>query len=141
MTLNQAYLYINNSIKPIESQIMSEIDYAMNFYGNPKPSALISYEREAYYAKENPNLRITFDSNIRYRTTELFLEKGAYGDKILASPEFIMEIKCDGTIPLWLSEILNRHSIFPSSFSKYGTAYNEFSTNLSIKGEQEYATV
>ena len=50
MTLKQAYLYIDNSIKPLESQIMSEIDYAMNFYGNPKPSALISYEREAFPA-------------------------------------------------------------------------------------------
>ena len=32
MTLEQAERYLNKGIKPFESQIMSEIDWAMNFY-------------------------------------------------------------------------------------------------------------
>jgi hypothetical protein len=34
-----------------------------------------------------------------------------------------MEIKSLNSMPLWLTDALNRLEIFPGSFSKYGTAY------------------
>ena len=142
MTLEQAYEYFRRSVKPEESQIMSEIDYSMEFYKHPLPKALIAYEREAYFIKDYPNLRITFDNNVRYRTTELFLEKGSQGRAILPEDKYILEIKTDGAMPVWLSHALDKYGIFPASFSKYGTAYQEFSVNNEItEGEKEYATV
>ena len=39
----------------------------------------ISYERIARVGKENPNLRITFDSNILWRKEKLSLEQGVWG--------------------------------------------------------------
>ena len=36
-----------------------------------------------------------------------------------------MEIKCAAAFPVWLCEALSSLSIFPSSFSKYGTAYQQ----------------
>lgn len=141
MTLESAYKYFEEYAKPEESQIMSEIDYAMEFYQHPKPKALIAYEREAYFVDGYPNLRITFDSNVRYRTTDLLLEKGSDGKRIIPENRFIMEIKTDGAMPLWMSAALDKLHIFPASFSKYGTAYREF-LNLEItEGEHEYATV
>ena len=141
MPLFQAYDYIENGIKPEESQIMSEIDYAMQFYNQPKPSMLIAYEREAYFSKENPDLRITFDSAVRYRENDLFLEKGNEGTRILDDDEFILEIKTGGAMPLWLSHVLDELTILPSSFSKYGTAYLETLKNdkSNVKGEKDYA--
>ena len=130
MTLGDAYNYISNSIKPCVSQIMSEIDYCMKFYNQPKPMALISYEREAYFAKEHPDLRITFDWGVRYRTQDLLLENGSFGKPLLGDGQFIMEIKTAGAMPKWLSEALDKYRIFPRSFSKYGNAYREFSSNL-----------
>ena len=121
---------------------MDEIDYAMDFYRNPKPVMLVSYEREAYFAKDMPTVRLTFDSSVRYREDDLFLEKGSDGNVILPENEFILEIKTDGALPLWLVHALDKCNIFPVSYSKYGTAYR---TRLSdapesaiIKGEEKY---
>ncbi len=136
MTLAEAEEYLINGIRPEESQIMNEIDYAMEFYNHPKPSMLIAYEREAYFIKGYPNLRITFDSNLRYRESDLFLEHGNKGNTILPNGEYIMEIKTDGAMPIWLSHALDECNILPSSFSKYGTSYREA---ISPKGEKEYA--
>ena len=48
MKLCEAFDYINTLSPPFDSQIMREIDYAMHFYSQPKPSACILCEREAY---------------------------------------------------------------------------------------------
>lgn len=117
--------YIESGIKPIESQIMSEIDYAMRFYRYPKPSMLVAYEREAYFVKGLPNLRLTFDSAVRFRENDLFLENGTFGSGIIPDDTFILEVKTDGSMPIWLSHALDENRIFSSSFSKYGTAYRQ----------------
>lgn len=129
MTLDEAKAYINGGESPIKSQIMSEIDYAMGFYSHPKPSILIAYEREAFYVKDFPSLRLTFDSSIRYRNEELFLEKGNHGACILPDEELVLEIKTDGAMPMWLSAALGQCNILPSSFSKCGNAYRLIVSN------------
>lgn len=123
MTLKQAENYIKNGICPESSQIMNEIEYAMNFYRRPQPKALISYERDAYFVKSIPALRLTFDSGIRYRAHDLYLEHGTEGKKILPDGAYILEVKTDGAMPLWLSHALAKYNILPSSYSKYGNAY------------------
>ncbi len=133
LPLCDAELYIQSGKKPFDSQIMREIHYAMELYKFPKPSMMIAYEREAYFGKAERDLRITFDSAIRYRDTDLLLEKGTAGTQILPAGEMIMEIKTGGAMPLWLSHALNALCIYPSSFSKYGTAYRQ--TLSANKGE------
>ncbi len=123
LPLCKAIKYIDTLEKPDDSQIMREIDYAMNFYNHPKPRMLISYKRMAYFAKDDENVRITFDSAVRYRTENLDLSDGDYGTKILPDDVIIMEIKTSGAMPLWLSKSLDECKIFPTSFSKYGTSY------------------
>ncbi len=123
MTLAEAERYLEEGICPKDSQIMREIDYAMDFYGRPKPAVMICCEREAYAIQDHPALRVTFDSNVRYRDRELSLGKGSQGIPITGSGEYLLEVKSDGAIPVWLSEILDRNKVYPSSFSKYGTAY------------------
>lgn len=123
LSLTDAMQYIISGEKPVESQIMSEIDYAMHFYRQPKPAMLIAYEREAYFDQDLPSLRITFDTNIRYRTGDLHLDHGHGGTLLLPDDAILMEIKTDGAMPLWLSHALSRLGILPTSFSKYGTAY------------------
>lgn len=139
LSLGDAYDYIEKGLRPEESQIMSEIDYCMNFYRHPSPSMLIAYERDAYYVKDMPNLRITFDSNVRYRTDDLFLENGNEGKTILPENTYIMEVKTDGAMPLWLAHALDKCKMYPSSFSKYGTAFCEIGktpNNNERKSEQ-----
>ena len=123
LPLAAAEAYLERGERPFDSQIMREIDYAMRFYGYPAPAALIAYEREAYFVKDLPALRVTFDTNVRYRTTDLSAKLGSHGTPIIPSDCILMEIKTDGAMPCWLATALDRAGIFPSSFSKYGTAY------------------
>ncbi len=132
LPLDDAFLYIDSGHKPLSSQIMDEIDYAMRYYREPKPTMMVMYEREAYFGKTEPDLRITFDSHIRYRTTDLSPEFDCYGAEVLPDGELVMEIKTAGAMPLWLSHILDRERIFPSSFSKYATSYRDYT----YKGEK-----
>ena len=125
MPLQEAELYLQTGVKPTDSQIMREIDYAMDFYGRPKPAMLISYEREAFYGKDCPELRLTFDTNVRYKERVSSLRQRNDGDCILSPGQFILEVKTEGAMPLWLSHILNQFEIYPASFSKYGRAYGE----------------
>jgi SPX domain protein involved in polyphosphate accumulation len=114
MTLSEAERYLEQGILPEDSQIMREIDYAMNYYGRLRPAVMICYEREAYAIKDYPALRITFDSGVRYRDRELSLGKGSQGIPITGKDEYLLEIKSDGALPLWLTEILDRNKVFPS---------------------------
>ena len=123
MTLRAAMAYIEQGTKPCDTQIMREIDYAMRFYRQPKPMMLIAYEREAYFDAENPDLRITFDTDVRARDTDCRLENGSHGDYLLPEDAILMEIKTGGAMPVWLAQALSTCGILPGKFSKYGTAY------------------
>lgn len=141
MTLSQAEDYLLNGTRPEDSQIMNEIDYAMRFYRSPAPAMLIAYERDAYFVKDMPNLRLTFDSNVRYRVNNLHLDNGSKGDIIIPEDCYILEIKTDGAMPLWLSHALSKLKILPASFSKYGTAYREYFTGVPTVPHKEPITV
>ena len=123
MTLAEAERYLQTSVRPCESQIMSEIDWAMRLYGRPGPKVMIACEREAWFNKEHPDLRLTFDRNIRYRNTALRLSTSPAGILLLPERTVLLEIKTAGAMPLWLARALDAEGILPGSFSKYGAAY------------------
>lgn len=106
-----------------DSQIASEINYALKIYENLAPAVLLSYEREAFYARNNHEFRVTFDRNILWRDYDLSLDKGIYGTPILADQKVLMEVKTDGAIPRWMADFLTANKLYKTSFSKYGTAY------------------
>lgn len=122
MTLAGAEGYLSSGIPPCDSQIMREIDYAMRLY-RPSPAAVVSYEREAFTAKDAPELRLTFDTGVRFRTDRLSLSEGSAGEKLLPDGTVLLEVKSTGGMPLWLTGALDANGIFPSPFSKYGAAY------------------
>ena len=105
------------------TQISNEIDYFMELYGTLHPTVFLSYEREAYYSNDGSDFRVTFDDNILCRQEDLSLQSDAYGTPILPEGKVLMEIKCSGGIPLWMTEVLSKEKIYKTSFSKYGTAY------------------
>jgi hypothetical protein len=141
MTLRQAEAYLDAGVHPAESQILAEIDYAMRFYRHPRPAMLIAYEREAWFDRQDPALRLTFDTNVRYRDTDLDLSHGSYGTAILDPGLSLLEVKTGGAMPLYLSRALNECRIYPTSFSKYGTAYRrtQCPPTHHLKGAPRYA--
>ncbi len=125
MTCAQLQTYLETGEHPwAQSQIFSEIDWFMQFYA-PVPKLFLAYDRVAFRGTAEPTLRITFDKNICYRRTALDLSAGADGELLLPQGQYIMEIKTDGAMPLWLCEILSTAQIYPTSFSKYGNIYKK----------------
>ncbi len=115
--------YLAGRSHPAEDgQILREIDYFLQF-NHVSPKAFIACEREAWVDREEPELRITFDRDLRWRDTELELTAGSRGEPLLAKGEVLMEIKIPEAAPLWLAHLLSRLEIFPGGFSKYGTCY------------------
>ena len=112
-----------NGSCPFDTQISREINYFMKHYGRLHPTVFLSYDRQAYYSDTDHSFRVTFDENILARDTDLSLESEVYGKSLLEEGKVLMEIKCSGGIPLWMTEILSSERIYKTSFSKYGTAY------------------
>lgn len=106
-----------------DSQIRREIDYFLRYYGALRPTVFLSYERQAWYCRDGGDFRVTFDDNILCRRTDLSLESAVGGTPILDEGLVLMEIKCSGGIPLWMTALLREEKLYKTSFSKYGTAY------------------
>jgi SPX domain protein involved in polyphosphate accumulation len=118
----------NGSPLPVRSQIADEIEYFRAYYEGLHPTVFLSYEREAFYALDGSDFRVTFDENILYRTYDFLLGSEAYGTPLLNEGETLMEIKTAGGLPLWMSYELNLLRVFRTSFSKYGLAYQDLMT-------------
>lgn len=123
MTERQAEEYLaGRRASPTNDQISREIDWFLKT--NPvQPKVLIACDRKAYVGREEPGLRLTFDSSIRWRDTQLRLTDGDHGQELLEDGQVLLEIKMPESAPLWLAELLSRLEIFPRSFSKYGQCY------------------
>lgn len=125
-------------------QIAREIDAFKERYTPLRASMVTICDRTAFAplaiggegeAADVPStLRITFDENVSYR--DLFEEVRiartlqrrppvGFGvpRPLLPADEAIMEVKCAGPFPLWLVDALDGCEAYPSSFSKYGAAY------------------
>lgn len=106
----------------MNKQILKEIEYFLNCY-DLKPKLYLAYDRIAYFDKNDPDLRISFDANIRSRRNNVALDCGDYGELIFDSGKYLMEIKTSRSKPLWLCNMLTEHKIRRVSFSKYGTEF------------------
>ena len=121
-----------------DTQISREIDYFLRYYQALHPVVFLSYEREAYYSLGGDDFRVTFDDHILARQEDLSLESDVWGTSLLEDGMVLMEIKCSGGIPLWMTQVLSREHIYKTSFSKYGTAYRTM-IYPAKKGECFYA--
>ena len=115
--------FLENRPLPVDSQIADEIEYFREYYGDLSPKVFLSYEREAYYALDGSDFRVTMDENILYRQKNLDLGGAIYGRPLLEKGCTLMELKVSGGLPLWMSHTLNELRLYKSSFSKYGEAY------------------
>lgn len=125
-------------------QMVSEIDYFLSYYRYLKPAVFLSYDRQAYKMKPvsqshdassqsgtvtpqtNMDFRVTFDENIMFRDYDLSLQSDVYGQSLLEADKVLMELKCSGGIPMWMTEVLSEEHVYKTSFSKYGTAYTRY---------------
>lgn len=131
--LHDAYEYFENGNiienPKMNKQVMKEINYIMNMY-NLKPRVFISYDRLAFFEKNNSDFRLTLDTNIQTRRDNLRLDYDIYGNQLLQPGQWIMEAKAFKAFPLWFVHFLSERKIFQTSFSKYGTEYRNYINTL-----------
>ncbi|QPJ85006.1 polyphosphate polymerase domain-containing protein [Sarcina sp. JB2] len=133
LTLKQAYdfLYLNKkpqSTNYVNNQVINEIHYYLS-KNNVSPRVYISYTRNAFFAKDNRDFRLTFDYEILTRRNDLSLESQCYGNNILGENKYLMEVKILGAMPIWFTKILSDLKIYNTHFSKYGNEYMDYCLN------------
>lgn len=133
MTLAEADEYLKTRKKPetskyITQQVFTELDVFLNNY-YVKPKQYISYQRRAFFGKDNKDFRLTFDRLITERRDNLTLSEPSYGSQIIGTDQRLMEVKISDSVPEWLINKLSELQIYKTSFSKYGKAYQTFIYN------------
>ena len=137
--LQDGYKFVENGgivslSEGMNPQVVREISCMIRRYGSLQPKVMIAYDRLAYFEKGNPDLRLSFDTNIRSRRDNLRLDEGNDGALLLPKGMWLMEIKTASAVPLWLTNLLAQEDIYKTSFSKYGYEYK----NHILKDLEEY---
>ena len=130
MTLEESDAYFKDRSKPeftkyITEQVFRELDVFLDNYPIA-PKQYISYQREAFFGKDDHDFRLTFDRKITERRYDLGLNYESYGNYIIGADQRLMEVKVSNAIPDWLVKKLSELQIYKTSFSKYGRAYQNF---------------
>jgi len=128
LPLSEAYLYLgNNTRTPLENyqtsnpSVSRDIHQFLQLYCL-RPEMIVSYDRHAFHGLDNPDLRVTFDFNLRCRNDDLFLENGSHGKKLLDSNFIILEVKVNEHIPVWLQQMLDHLQCERKNISKFCTS-------------------
>lgn len=141
LTLSEACEFTSSGQKPplkdyMNKQVLNEIEYFLHIY-DLRPKLYLAYDRIAYFERGNPDLRISFDCNIRSRRYDVRLDAGDYGKKLLNDGLYLMEVKTARAMPLWLSHMLAEYSIRRISFSKYGTEFRQMINEKALEKTSE----
>ena len=127
----QAMRFLTEGERPEPmTQILKEIDWVLESYEGLAPAMVLCYDRRAYFGCEDPELRMTFDTNIDFRVEDLDLAHGSYGKSLMDESAYILELKISDALPLWLSHIFDELGIYPGSYTKYGNAYIKLLSEL-----------
>lgn len=137
MTLAESDEYFATRHKPeirkyITGQVFTELDAFLEHYP-VQPKQYISYQREAFFGKDNKDFRLTFDRKITDRRYDLHLSEESYGNYIIGADQRLMEVKVSDSMPAWLVEKLSELKIYKTSFSKYGRAYTNYVREQAVK--------
>ena len=134
LTLKEAEAYLQRGIHPVDNGkyvrrlVLEELDHFCDRYAPLVPKQYISYQRAAFFGKDDSNFRLTFDRQLTQRRTNLNLSAGDFGSLLIPENSHLMEVKIGGAMPIWLAQQLAALRIYKISFSKYGTAYRLYCT-------------
>ena len=78
----------------------------------------LAYDRLAMFGRQDPDLRLTLDENIRWRTDALALSAGDRGSPLSVQGLYLMEVKLPGVMPLWLA-----HGLAQAGAAQIGRAH------------------
>lgn len=143
LELEEAKKFAETGIMPelkpyMNKQVLKELEYFLHIY-DLAPALYLAYDRLAFFDNNDPDFRVSFDTNIRTRRYDLSLDAGDYGQQLMDSDVWLMETKIDKNLPLWFTRILTENKAYSTSFSKYGTEYAKL-VEKNRMGESEFIT-
>lgn len=112
--------YLLNGKKDHDPEVEARQFFFHYYKDKLQPTILVVYDREAFYDKFNPGVRITFDRNLRslsFPTIDQLFVDGDLQPSLLNY--FVLEIKCPRGIPAWLSQITASLKLRWQAVSKY----------------------
>lgn len=121
----QAYLATGqhpSGLSYMDEQVLREIDYYRSHH-EVSPQVYVSYLRNAYFGREDPSFRVTFDSDILTRRYDLDLALGRYGAPALSPGKTLLEVKFTGAVPVWFCRVMSDFGLSFHTFSKVGTNF------------------
>lgn len=107
-----------NGLKEYDRRVLSEIWYMVELY-HLKPKIIISYLRIPFEGWFERRFRVTFDSNIQCRRTNLRVENRGINKNVLDPRKVVMEVKFNSFVPFWMVNILNKYDCSLNKISKY----------------------
>jgi len=128
--LNGDAARVMNRMTGLDQRVMGKFLLIFNKL-NLEPKVLVTYEREALQGLDDERLRVTFDMNVRSyvypEVEDIFRDEdmSAINDRC-----FILEIKFDEIIPLWVRRIVSDYDLRQQPISKYCEGLDEW---LSLK--------
>ncbi len=115
----------------LRGQVLREIARFLEVNPGAAPVYYVAYDRVALFAKEDRELRFTFDKNIRTKKKEdLSLCDDPDTVRLLPEGMWLMETKIASALPLWLTAALSELGVRQTSFSKVGRAFETFETGV-----------
>jgi SPX domain protein involved in polyphosphate accumulation len=102
-----------------DGDVLDEIATMLWQY-NLRPASIVRYVRQALIGTEyDIGLRVTFDTDLSYRTDQLELHDQACGLQLFPPDWAVVEIKVNERIPYWLTELVAAHNLNLVRVSKY----------------------
>jgi VTC domain len=92
------------------------------------PACLVVYQRQAFEGNVyDPGLRVTFDALLRCAPADAVFDPSRPRHAFLPDDWFILEVKADEVVPLWVARLLATHGVTLNRFSKYCAAVTRLS--------------
>ena len=118
---------LRGQLDPLEQHVASEVSFLVRT-SRLRPSAITSYHRIALVGTDlHPNLRVTFDTDLRGRLHALELGRHAPNHRVIGRDWCIMEVKSNGAIPEWVHTLLARRGCQRQGISKYCAVTSQLS--------------
>jgi VTC domain len=105
-----------------DDRVAREILFLRRTY-DLRPTMGISYRRRAFFARNESDLRVTFDTRVQYHAAEPSVAQlGESGRYVVAPALAVLEIKFGHAVPLWLCKLVSHFELRMVRFSKYCSA-------------------
>jgi len=103
----------------LDQAVCGEVKYLV-LARQMRPTCVVSYRRRAFVGMHyEPGMRVTFDMQVSGRMHALAVEESARNHLIIPPDWYVMEVKVNDRVPLWMTSLAARYECRYQRFSKY----------------------